>query len=820
MEAWGTVVFASPAGVAYAATRPDTSLAPPAPPGEPPGMNPNPQPFGKYQLLKKLATGGMAEVWLARQTGIEGFAKNLVVKRILPHLAEDREFVEMFRNEALIAARFNHPNIAQVYEFGEANGNYYIAMEYIHGEDLGRVMRKAWEQNQWVARPLAIRIVAAACEGLYYAHSRTDESGRPLRVVHRDISPQNILISFDGSVKLVDFGIAKAADQASLTRSGAIKGKFAYMAPEQASGKPLDCRADVFSIGLVLYELLTGVRPLKRDSELATLQAALECAIPPPSEVADVPAELDSVVMQALAKTIDSRYRDARQFQLALEEFLVTQRWVASSVQVSELMETLFSDRLDEERRTGTPEASKVAADEPATPVELPPHAQQDDEPFAATVSRAAPVPERSSSRDVQWEAPPGELPPQRSRTGQRAPLRMRTGAMRSLPPPVDEEELAAPPSEADELPPMLDVPTRLTSDNLRAVEAARALSDSDDDEGTLAESPAARRTGQRQALETAAQDSGAARRTGQRQAVSPPARPSRTGAVAALVKDAESTPLSQEEAQAQRRRTGATGMQPQLKRGASRADMPEAPPRRQSTLERQQQALLDEDETRETDEELDDGPDLTPVPVTRSLKPRPWENPVIVGAVCGVVVLLVLLFREPLARLINASSLEAQPVFVTVKAHPAATVYVQHRSGCGESDAPVELGNTPLTQMSGAHMEDLLILDNPAKGIRKELEIPSGEPGDTQMFEERFSIGYFRPKLMVRNRPMPELYIYREGTQVGLYQAGQKLELSVGTHSLELRGTELRAPIPLNVTVTENNVTENDWLDLTAQLQ
>jgi hypothetical protein len=396
----------------------------------------------------------------------------------------------------------------------------------------------------------------------------------------------------------------------------------------------------------------------------------------------------------------------------------------------------------------------------------------------------------------------------------------MRTGAMRSLPPPVDEEELAAPPSEADELPPMLDVPTRLTSVNLRAVEAARALSDSDDDEGTLAESPAARRTGQRQALETAAQDSGAARRTGQRQAVSPPARPSRTGAVAALVKDAESTPLSQEEAQAQRRRTGATGMQPQLKRGASRADMPEAPPRRQSTLERQQQALLDEDETRETDEELDDGPDLTPVPVTRSLKPRPWENPVIVGAVCGVVVLLVLLFREPLARLINASSLEAQPVFVTVKAHPAATVYVQHRSGCGESDAPVELGNTPLTQMSGAHMEDLLILDNPAKGIRKELEIPSGEPGDTQMFEERFSIGYFRPKLMVRNRPMPELYIYREGTQVGLYQAGQKLELSVGTHSLELRGTELRAPIPLNVTVTENNVTENDWLDLTAQLQ
>jgi serine/threonine protein kinase len=786
-------------------------------------MNPNPQPFGKYQLLKKLATGGMAEVWLARQTGIEGFAKNLVVKRILPHLAEDREFVEMFRNEALIAARFNHPNIAQVYEFGEANGNYYIAMEYIHGEDLGRVMRKAWEQNQWVARPLAIRIVAAACEGLYYAHSRTDESGRPLRVVHRDISPQNILISFDGSVKLVDFGIAKAADQASLTRSGAIKGKFAYMAPEQASGKPLDCRADVFSIGLVLYELLTGVRPLKRDTELATLQAALECAIPPPSEVADVPPELDSVVMQALSKSIDSRYRDARQFQLALEEFLVSQRWVASSVQVSELMEALFSDRLEEERRSGSPEPSRVPTDEPATPVELPPHVREDDEPFAATVSRAAPRPERSASSDMQWEAPPGELPQQRSRTGQRSSLRMRTGAMRALPPPVDEEELAAPPSEADELPPMMDVPTRLTSENMRAVQGARTLSRSDeeDDEGTVAEKPTARRTGQRQALD-AAQDSGTARRTGQRQAVTPPApaRPSRTSAVAALAKDPEATQLPEEEPQAPRRRTGATGMQPQLKRGASRADMPEAPPRRQSTLERQQQALVDEDETRETDEALDDAPDLTPVPVTEIRKPKPWENPVIVAVVCGVVVLLTLLFREPLARLINASSLEAQPVFLTVKAEPGATAYVQHRSGCGDSDAPVELGNTPLTQMSGAHMEDLLILDNPAKGLHKELEIPSGEPGATQMFEVKFPIGYFRPKLMVRNRPMPEVYIYREGTQVGLYQAGQRLELSVGSHSLELRGDALRGPVPLSVTVTENNVTENDWLDLTGQLQ
>jgi len=212
------------------------------------------QAFGKYQLIKRLATGGMAEVWLAKQTGIEGFNRHVVIKQILPHLAEDPEFVQMFLNEAKIASRFNHPNIAQIYDLGAENGSYFIAMEFIHGEDLGKVMRRAWTSGQWVARHIALRIVADTCQGLYYAHTRIDEQGRPLKVVHRDISPQNILISFDGAVKLVDFGIAKAADQVSLTKSGAIKGKFAYMAPEQAGGKAIDGRTDIFALGLVLYE--------------------------------------------------------------------------------------------------------------------------------------------------------------------------------------------------------------------------------------------------------------------------------------------------------------------------------------------------------------------------------------------------------------------------------------------------------------------------------------------------------------------------------------------------------------------------------------
>jgi serine/threonine protein kinase len=316
------------------------------------------QSFGKYTLIKKLATGGMAEVWLAKQIGIEGFNRHVVVKRILPHLAEDPEFVQMFLNEAKIAARFNHPNIAQIYDLGETGGQYYIAMEFIHGEDLGRVMRRAWSTGQWVARHISLRVVADACQGLYYAHTRYDETGRPLRVVHRDISPQNILISFDGAVKVVDFGIAKASDQVSNTKSGAIKGKFAYMAPEQAAGKPLDARSDLFALGLVLYELITGVRPLKRDSELATLQAALECKIDPPSAVAEVPHELDDIVMRALAKAPDDRYSDAREFQRALEQYLMNSKEMATSAEVSELMAALFADRLGEEARLGAPNPS------------------------------------------------------------------------------------------------------------------------------------------------------------------------------------------------------------------------------------------------------------------------------------------------------------------------------------------------------------------------------------------------------------------------------------------------------------------------------
>ena len=309
----------------------------------------------------------MSEVWLARRVSKRGGEQELVVKRILPHLASDPLFVQMFLNEARIAARFGQKNIVRIHDFGEAAGSYFIAMEYIHGEDLGRVMRKAWNAGQWIAQPVAMRIMSECLEALAYAHAKTDDSGKPLKVVHRDISPQNILIGFDGEVKLVDFGIAKAADVSSTTQAGAIKGKFAYMSPEQAVGKPLDHRADIFSAGLVLYELLTGVRPLQRSSEVATHVAAMECKIDPPSAVSETPSELDAVVMKALAKSPGDRYPDADAFNRAISKLCARKKWDAGNDELSELMRILFADRLAEE---GGPPA----------PVEAPPEVEDRDD--------------------------------------------------------------------------------------------------------------------------------------------------------------------------------------------------------------------------------------------------------------------------------------------------------------------------------------------------------------------------------------------------------------------------------------------------------
>jgi len=310
--------------------------------------------YGRYQLLKKLATGGMAQIYLARQLGVQGFEKLLVVKRILPHLAENEDFITMFLDEARIAARLNHPNVVQIFDLGQQDDTFFIAMEYIHGEDVRKVWKQAERQGVPIPIALICRIIIESCSGLDYAHKKTDPAGRPLNIVHRDISPQNLLVSFEGGVKVVDFGIAKAADQATVTKSGVLKGKYSYMSPEQAQGRPVDARTDVFALGVVLYELLTGTRLFKRANDIQTLNAVTECKVEPPSTIdSRLPADLDPIVMRALAKDRDERYADARELQQALEDWVIKNKLPSGSVHLAAFMQDIYAERLAREAEEG-----------------------------------------------------------------------------------------------------------------------------------------------------------------------------------------------------------------------------------------------------------------------------------------------------------------------------------------------------------------------------------------------------------------------------------------------------------------------------------
>jgi serine/threonine protein kinase len=266
--------------------------------------------FGKYQLIERLGRGGMAEVWKAKMLGPAGFVRTLVVKRILPHLAEDPHFVQMFVAEARLSARLNHANIVQVYELGDVAGEYFLAMEYVRGRDLVTVMRQHLQHS--VPPPgLGVYATREICRALHYAHTLTDDDGKVLRLIHRDISPSNVMLSFDGAVKLLDFGIAKALNEASeiKTQTGTLKGKFGYMAPEQIDGKDIDHRADLFAAGVTLHEVLTGRRLFKGATDMQTIAMVREAKVSPPSTyVSGIPAELDRICLKALARNVDERY--------------------------------------------------------------------------------------------------------------------------------------------------------------------------------------------------------------------------------------------------------------------------------------------------------------------------------------------------------------------------------------------------------------------------------------------------------------------------------------------------------------------------------
>lgn len=306
-------------------------------------------PFGRYELLRKIAAGGMGQVLLARK-GAEGFEKLVVIKRILPHLVEDEEFFAMFIDEAKITMRLDHPNIARINEFGVENGVHFIEMEYVSGEDVRRMDKRARMANHPVPLGVILRVIADAAAGLDFAHKAKDSKGNPLGLVHRDVSPQNVLVGFDGSVKLIDFGVAKAAGRAQHTATGILKGKFPYMSPEQADGLDIDARSDVFALGIVLWELLTGKRLFKGENDLMTQRLVKACQVPPPSEVEpSLPKGLDAVVLKSLAKDVKDRYADAGAFRMALEDFAFKNSIPASNAHLVEFMQGLYADRIAKE---------------------------------------------------------------------------------------------------------------------------------------------------------------------------------------------------------------------------------------------------------------------------------------------------------------------------------------------------------------------------------------------------------------------------------------------------------------------------------------
>lgn len=304
--------------------------------------------FGPYLLLKKIGRGGMAELFLARQTGVAGFERVVAIKRILPHLTEDREFVQMFVNEAKLAAQITHPNVVQIYDFGAVLGTYYMAMEYVMGKSLAAVLAQGQARNAPIPLPAALLIAARIAAGLDHAYRGATVSGAPMGIIHRDISPQNILIAYSGDVKLVDFGIAKAASSSTHTQTGVLKGKLAYLSPEQAWGKVIDHRSDLFALGIVLHEMLTGQRLFKAENEFSTLERVRNADVPAPSSVKhELPRDLDAVVLKALAKNPDERYATGQEFEDALQTYVRRLSPPPSSRDLSEYLHALFDKDIE-----------------------------------------------------------------------------------------------------------------------------------------------------------------------------------------------------------------------------------------------------------------------------------------------------------------------------------------------------------------------------------------------------------------------------------------------------------------------------------------
>ena len=465
--------------------------------------------LGRYEILQQLATGPVADVLLARATGLEGFTRHVVIKHIRSELALDERFVKAFLDEARIGASLHHQNIVQVYDIDEERGAYYFTMEYVHGEDVRRLLLKVRELDALVPIDQVVTIGAAAAAGLHHAHEQLGPDRQPLELVHRDVSPGNILIGFDGSVKLVDFGLAKPAFRAIKTRTGSINGKAPYMSPELCCSKPIDRRSDIFALGIVLYEIATARRLFKGGNDYLTMAAIVEGEVAPPSTLRrDIPPALDQIIMRALAKAPEARFQTAYDLRNALETLAIDAELRTTSKALSDYMVRIFGARSEpwqadapaggraldsegdfDETSLGlvtapAGSADRMAALRPAasTPAASTPIAatlgnptgpkETDPDPDAATKVVLQPDEEETSSSTVTTTSTLTETEPLREVLSPHAPV----------PPPLPPPRRLPPPPKSSAVPKPTTPPSSVAVPRPPIVAAARPESNTDAD--------------------------------------------------------------------------------------------------------------------------------------------------------------------------------------------------------------------------------------------------------------------------------------------------------------------------------------------------
>ncbi len=384
------------------------------------GLNSDNSRFGKYELRQFVAEGGMAEIYLAEQTGTAEFSKLVAIKRMLPQLCREPQFVAMFLDEARIASRLSHPNVVQVFDFGEIDGRYYLAMEYLAGESLSSLMRHTYGEDVKLDLSVALQIMIGVCDGLHHAHEYSQD-GKPMNLVHRDVSPSNVVVTYQGGIKVLDFGIARAAERKQeRTQTGVIKGKFPYCSPEQFKALELDRRSDIFSMGVVFHELVTGKRLFKRDSDAQTCMAVMtENPAPPTSLREGLPPELDRVLARALEKDRDKRYSTALELRRDLERLVS-----GPTLRIDEYMLRIFGQARQSESINPVSSFTR-------TPTVLSTGQQSYREPLSGEAATAVARPGYGAAAGLSAAAPP---PPPPDLTG--------AG-------PVSTGQAAAPPAES-----------------------------------------------------------------------------------------------------------------------------------------------------------------------------------------------------------------------------------------------------------------------------------------------------------------------------------------------------------------------------------